>query len=469
MDTQEFDLIIIGSGSGNSLIDGNWDNKKVAIIDGGTFGGTCLNFGCIPTKQYVYPATVAHTAEHIDHLGVKAKVTDVNWSAMRDRIFARIDAISNGGLDYRKGLNNVTVFEEYAHFVDTHTLETDSGARLSAPQIVLATGSRSVLPDVPGIDSSLVHTSDTVMRIDALPARVLILGGGFIAAEFAHVFNGLGAEVIQAHRSDVLLRKNDSEISQKFAEQAAKQWDLRLNRSLKEIRENSDGTATVTFKHEGKIEEIETDLILVATGRRPNSDTLAAEKFFDVDEKTALVSVDAAQRVLKDGEPVDGIFALGDVSSMYQLKHVANAEARIVQYNLVHPESMRETDHRYVPAAVFTHPQIAHVGLTEEEAREKAQDEGFELAVKVQNIGDVAYGWAMEDSVGFVKLLANKKTGELLGAHIMGEEASNLIQPIIQAMSFGLSALEMARGQYWIHPALSEVIENALLGLETEK
>lgn len=469
MSTQEFDLIIIGSGSGNSIIDENWDNKKVAIIDGGTFGGTCLNFGCIPTKQYVYPATIAHTAEHIEHLGVKAQVTSVDWKAMRDRIFGRIDAISNGGLDYRKGLENVTVFEEYAHFVDTYTLETDSGARLTAPQIVLATGSRSVMPEVPGIDSSLVHTSDTVMRIEKLPHRVLVLGGGFIAAEFAHVFNGLGSEVIQAHRSDVLLRKNDAEISEKFAEQAAQQWDLRLNRSLKEIRENANGTATVLFEHDGKAEEIETDLILVATGRRPNSDTLAAEKFFDVDEDTALVSVDEQQRVLKDGKPVTGIFALGDVSSKYQLKHVANTEARTVQHNLVHPENMRETDHRYVPAAVFTHPQIAHVGLTEEEARAKAKDEGFELAVKVQKMGDVAYGWAMEDSVGFVKLLANKQSGELLGAHIMGEEASNLIQPIIQATSFGLPAHEMARGQYWIHPALSEVIENALLGLETEK
>ncbi|MBM7050777.1 mycothione reductase [Rothia sp. ZJ1223] len=468
MTIQEFDLIIIGSGSGNSIINEEWDNKKVAIIDGGTFGGTCLNFGCIPTKQYVYPATLGHNIRTHEHLGIKGEVTDVDWSAMRDRIFARIDAISAGGRDYRAGLGNVTLFEEYAHFIDTHTLETESGKQLTSPQIVIATGSRSVLPDVPGIDGPNVHTSDTVMRIDDLPARVVVIGGGFIAAEFAHVFNGLGSQVIQANRSDVLLRKADAEVSEKFAEQAAKQWDLRLNHALTEIREQADGSAVVVFDHEGERVEVETDLVLVATGRKPNSDTLSAEKFFDVDDQSGLVAVDAQQRVLKNDEVVEGVFALGDVSSPYQLKHVANAEARTVQHNLTHPDALRATDSRYVPAAVFTHPQIAQVGLVEKDACELAEREGFELAVKVQHIGDVAYGWAMEDSVGFVKLLANKETGELLGAHIMGEEASSLIQPLIQAMQFGLPAHRMARGQYWIHPALAEVVENALLGLETE-
>ena len=178
--------------------------------------------------------------------------------------------------------------------------------------------------------------------------------------------------------------------------------------------------------------------------------------------------MDRFHRVLSGGNPVDGVFALGDISSQHLLKHVANAEMRTVQHNLTHPDSMRETDERYVPAAVFTHPQIACVGLTEDEARQKGQREGFEITVKVQNFGDVAYGWAMEDQVGLCKLIARKDTGELLGAHLIGEESSLLIQPLIQAMSFGLSAQDMARGQFWIHPALTEVVENALLGLELD-
>lgn len=463
---QEYDLIIIGSGSGNSLINEKWDGKKVAIIDGGTFGGTCLNLGCIPTKQYVYPATIAHTAQHIGHLGIEAEVTSVDWKAMRDRIFNRIDAISNGGLDWRKQAENVDVYEEYAHFTGPKTLVTDSGVELTGKHIVIAAGSHNNLPDIPGIDSPQVHTSDTVMRIEKLPGRVVIIGGGFIAAEFAHVFSSLGAQVTQANRSDVLLRGNDADIIERFTREAAKNWDLRLNHGLKEIRNHEDGSATVVLTHENQEVEVKADLILIATGRTPNSDSLhAKEAGLDVRENKT-IAVDQYHRVLSNGKPVEGLWALGDISSDYMLKHVANAEMRTVQHNLLHPEDLRSTDERFVPAAVFTHPQIASVGMTEDQARTQAKEEGFDITVKIQNMGDVAYGWAMEDSTGFVKLIARKDTAEILGAHIIGEEASLLIQPLIQAMSFGQSARDLARGQFWIHPALTEVVENAILGLE---
>ena len=170
--------------------------------------------------------------------------------------------------------------------------------------------------------------------------------------------------------------------------------------------------------------------------------------------------------MLSGGQPVEGLWALGDVSSPHQLKHVANAEARVVSHNVVHPDDQRSTDHRFVPAAVFTEPQIASVGMTERAARAWAERTGHEITVKVQDFGDVAYGWAMEDHVGLCKLIADSGTGELLGAHLIGREASNLIQPLVQGMAFGLRVHEMARGQYWIHPALAEVVENALLGLD---
>ena len=157
----------------------------------------------------------------------------------------------------------------------------------------------------------------------------------------------------------------------------------------------------------------------------------------------------------------DGVFALGDVSSEWELKHVANHEARVVQHNLTHPDAMEKADHRFVPHAVFTDPQIASVGKTERELVEA----GTAYVAKTQRYGDVAYGWAMEDTTGFVKVLADPATGQLLGGHLFGVDASSLIQPIVQAMSFGLSARDMGRGQYWIHPALAEVVENAVLGL----
>jgi mycothione reductase len=204
------------------------------------------------------------------------------------------------------------------------------------------------------------------------------------------------------------------------------------------------------------------DVLLVATGRIPNGDLLDAESV-GVALDGSRVVVDEYQRT-----STPGIFALGDVSSRYQLKHVANHEARVVQHNLLQDwedtDNMVASDHRYVPAAIFTEPQIAAVGLTEKQALAA----GFDINVKVQDYADVAYGWAMEDTTGIAKIIAERGTGAILGAHIMGYQASTLIQPLIQAMSFGLTAYDMARGQYWIHPALPEVIENALLGLGGE-
>jgi len=198
-------------------------------------------------------------------------------------------------------------------------------------------------------------------------------------------------------------------------------------------------------------------VLLVAAGRRPNSDRLDLEKAGVPVHDDGRVVVDEQQRT-----PVEGIFALGDVSSPHQLKHVANHEAKVVGHNLLHPDAPRRTDHRFVPSAVFTDPQIASVGRTEQACREA----GLDYTVKVQEYADIAYGWALEDDTGFCKVLADRGTGRLLGAHLMGPHASTVIQPLIQAMSFGLGAHEMATGQYWIHPALPEVVENALLDLD---
>ncbi|KAA9394440.1 mycothione reductase [Kocuria coralli] len=469
------DVIIIGSGSGNSLLTPEYDQLDVGLIDGGTFGGTCINVGCIPTKMYVYPAEVAQSGRELGRLGVTVGPADVDWPAIRDRIFGRIDAISAGGLEYRKSLSNVTVYQEYAHFTGPKTLVTASGEELTAPVIVVASGSRVTVPRIPGIDLSQVHTSDTVMRLPSLPERIVIVGGGYIAAEFAHVFHGLGSRVTQLNRSTRLLRSHDAEIAERFRECASSQWDLQLGWAPEAITDNGDGSVTVRSSgrdengQESTREDV-ADIVLMATGRRPNTDLLnpsAAD--LAVDPGSGLLRVDEYQRVLAtDGSVLEGVWALGDVSSPSQLKHVANHEARVVAHNALHPDELVASDHRYIPSAVFTHPEIAAVGMTEEQAREWADRHGTRITMKSQAFGDVAYGWAMEDRTGICKVIADGATGELLGAHLIGPHSSILIQPLIQAMSFGLGAHEMARGQYWIHPSLAEVVENALLGLELD-
>lgn len=451
---RHFDLAVIGSGSGNSLVDERFADWDVALLERGVFGGTCLNVGCIPTKMYVLPADLAAAPREAARLGVRLRLDSVDWPAIRDRIFGRIDPISAGGEQWRRDNTNVTLYREHARFVGPKQIDTGTGEVISADRIVLAAGSRATVPAWPGADRVRIHTSDTVMRLDRLPESIMIVGGGFIAAEFAHVFAAFGTRVIMVNRSGQLLRTHDAEISSRFTERVAGYVDLRLDTQVAEL-EPLPGDRVRVHLDDGDVQEV--DVVLAATGRVPNSDGLdLAATGVEVGDD-GLVRVDEHQRT-----SVDGIWALGDICSPWQLKHVANHEARVVQHNLLHPDAPIAADHRFVPHAVFSDPQIAAVGLTEQQAR----DRGIDVTVAVQEYGSVAYGWALEDTENCCKLIADRATGRLVGAHLVGPQASTLVQPLIQAMTFNLGARDMARGQYWIHPALPEVIENALLALD---
>ncbi|MEW2502308.1 mycothione reductase [Amycolatopsis sp. CA-161197] len=458
-----YDLVIVGTGSGNSILDPRFADLKTAIVEKGTFGGTCLNVGCIPTKMFVYAADVAATPSHSSRFGVDEELKGVRWPEIRDRVFGRIDPIAAGGAEYRKNHEdnkNVDVYQGEGRFTGMKELRvsfTDGRPDevLTADRFVLAAGGRPVVPDVPGLAETGYYTSDTIMRLDALPRRITILGGGYIAAEFAHVFASFGVDVTVVLRSGAMVRGEDEDVSARFTELAAERFDLRRDRKI--LRAHREATGAV-LELEGPhgAETVETDLILVAIGRTPNSDVLDVAATGVTTKASGHVIVDDHQETV-----VPGIYALGDMSSPYELKHVANHESRVVQHNLLHPDDRIKADHRFVPHAIFSSPQIASVGLTEQDARAR----GVSYVVSKQDYAGIAYGWAMEDTTGFAKLLADPATGQLLGAHIIGPQASSVIQPLIQAMSFGLDARSMARGQYWIHPAMPELIENALLNL----
>jgi mycothione reductase len=453
--TRHHDLVIIGSGSGNSIPGTELADLDIAIVEQGTFGGTCLNVGCIPTKMFVYPATVAEDARSGAALGVPTTVGAADWRGIRDRVFGRIDPISAAGRAYRDGPGspNVTLYTGTARFVGDRRLDTGTGTVVTADRWVLAAGSRATVPDIPGLAlGPRVHTSDTIMRLDDLPRRVIVFGGGFVAAEFAHVFSGLGSDVTQVIRGDRLLRQHDDDISAAFTAAAEKRWTL-----LRGIEPSAfDATAEEVVVTVGS-RRVAADIVLVGTGRVPNSDLLGVEATgVAIDPDTGLVIVDDHQQTSREG-----IFALGDICSPWELKHVANHEMRVVRHNLANPEAMIRSDHRFVPSAVFTHPQIAMVGLTEW----MAQARRIEYVTARYDYAGIAAGWAREDTEGFVKVLADPRSGLLLGAHIIGPEAASVIQPLIQAMSFGQTARDVATGQYWIHPSLPEVVENALLAL----
>jgi mycothione reductase len=462
---QHYDLVIVGSGSGNSIVDERFADWNVAIVEKGigplsSYGGTCLNVGCIPTKMFVHAADTARSPAAGTRLGVDLELRGVRWPEIRDRIFGRIDPIAAGGERYRaEGSANVTLLKGTARFTGVRELavETAGGTvAVSADRVVVAAGSRPAVPDLPGLDAAGYVTSDTVMRLEELPPRMIIMGTGFVSVELAHVFSALGVEVTVIGRSGLLLRHEDADIARRFTDIAGQRWDLRMDRTARRV-EREGSVVRLYLDGPGGAETVEAEEILVATGRVPNSDL--------IDAAACGLKLNDDGRVFADSTQatsVEGVWALGDISSPYQLKHVANHEARVVRHNLLHPGTPIESDHRYVPHAVFSAPKIAAVGLTEEEARR----DGIAYVSATHTYADIAYGWAMEDTTGFVKLLADPVTGLLLGAHIIGPEAPSLLQPLVQAMHFGLDAGTMARDQYWIHPAMPELVENALLKLD---
>ncbi len=457
--SNHFDLVIVGTGSGNSILSTDFDSWRVAIVEEGVFGGTCLNRGCIPTKMLVHAADTAETVRHGSHLGIDATVDAIRWRDIRDRVFDRIDPIAAGGEDYRSHrCPNITVFKGRGVFTGMKELAVTAAdgtvSTITGAQFVLAAGARPHMPTIDGLGQVTFHTSDTVMRLDELPARMTIVGGGFIAVELAHVFAAFGVAVTIVHRGSLLLRQHEHEVAQVVTAALRRRTNLLLGRHPTAVREGADGVITLTLDDGSTVDS---EVLLLTTGRIPNSDLLNVDVTGVMTHPDGRVIVDEFQQT-----NVAGIWGLGDLSSPYMLKHVANHEARVVQHNLLYPDNRKRTDHRFVPAAVFTRPQVASVGLTEAQARAA----GIDVVCKVQAYGDVAYGWAMEDRDSFVKLVADRSTKQLVGAHIVGPQSSSLIQQLITAMRFGIAADELAVDQYWIHPALPEVVENALLGLD---
>lgn len=461
MTDNHFELLIIGSGSGNSILTPDYDQTKVAIVERGPFGGTCLNVGCIPSKMFVYAADMAYHAQ-VDgpRLGVHTTFEGADWPAIRDRVFARIDPIAEGGERYRaEELDNVTVFKGSGRFTGEKTLEVELNAggteTITADRVVLAAGARVSIPPTIADSGVNYHTSDTIMRVDELPKRLIVIGGGYIGAELGNVFGSLGSDVTIINRSSQLLRFEDPEISRRFTEAYDARFDLRLGSSIVDVTEDSDGIS-ITIERNGATETVTGDTLLVATGRTPNGDELNVEATgVELDERGYVVTDEFLQTAHPD------IWALGDITNPAQLKHLANIDARAVAHNMVNPTDKHSIDRSIAPHAVFGHPQVASIGLSEPDAVRA----GHNIVTAVHEYAGAAYGWAMEDTTSACKLIADADSRLLLGAHLIGPQASTLIQQLITGMAFGLTVDQMAHDQIYIHPALTEVVEQALLAL----
>ena len=306
------DLVIIGSGSGNSLLTPELEGLDVAIIEGGTFGGTCVNVGCIPTKMFVVPADRVLEAADSTRLGITFAEPTVDWPGLRDRIFGRVDLISAGGRDYRLGQDRVTLYEAHATFTGERRLSLSTGEQLTADRVVVASGSRPLGLDVEGLHAPNpgrgLHTSDTVMRLDRLPARMTVIGGGYVACELAHVFSALGVAVTQVQRSATLLRYEEVEVSQRYTDVARRRYDLRLS-TVPTSAQEVDGTWRIGLDGPGGPSHVEAEVVLLAVGRRPNTDLLGSVAGGLECHDDGRLVVDAEQRTTSPG-----VWALGDTA-----------------------------------------------------------------------------------------------------------------------------------------------------------
>jgi mycothione reductase len=454
MPDSSYDLVIVGAGSGNMLPDKELEGWRIALVEADRFGGTCLNRGCIPSKILVHTADIAQEIHDAGRFGISAKFSGADWPAIRNRVFARIDPVHEKAVAYRRA-HGSDVFIGEARFVGPKVLRVGN-EEVRGDRFVLAAGSRPSIPPVDGLASVPFLTSDNVMRLDKLPRSMIVLGGGYIAAEMSHIFGSLGTRVTIVSRGETLLSQHDADIRALFTSIYQQRFDVRLGATPTHVSATRKGVRLSFVTAAGGAQTVDGEVLLVATGRVPNSDRL--------DVAAAGIETDAHGHVRTDetyATSVPGIWALGDLANHFQLKHMANAEARLIRHNLRHQDQPKRLPFNVVPSAVFAGPQVASVGATEQEL----QARGKQYRSATRHYRSAAFGWALEDTTSFVKILADPASRLLLGAHIIGPQASTIIQPLIQAMCLANTVGQLASDVLYIHPALTEVVEQALLEL----
>jgi mycothione reductase len=447
---QSFDLIVIGSGSGLTVSsEAAGRGLSVAVVENGPFGGTCLNRGCIPSKMLIHSADVMEMIRRAELFGITAQVSALDWDFIVKRVVNTIDPEAQVVEEGNRQHPNITVFKGTGRFVEHKVLEVGN-ERIAAETIVIAAGTRPRVPDIDGLTDVPFITSDEALRLPKQPRRLVIVGGGYITAELAHFFGALGTEVVIVHRGPRLLRLEDDDVSARFTEVYQQRFTMLLNTVVRRAYRDGEGIG-LEVTSDGRKRTLTTDALLLAVGRVPNTDLLDVAKTGVALDERGFIKVDNYLQT-----DVPGVWALGDIVGRYLLKHSANLEAAHVAHNIFNAESRIPVDYHAMPRAVFASPQVASVGLTERQARE----EGLPYVASTYKYYDTAYGSSIEDRDGFVKAVAHRETGEILGCHIIGSEASILIQEVANAMRMRLTTDAIIQSIY-VHPALPEVVQRA--------
>lgn len=457
---KEYDWVVIGSGSALSVVDAllrKDPSLRVAVIDKDAPGGICLTRGCIPSKILLASADVARTVERAREFGVEVPKARVHF----DEVMARMHRLIDGEIDaIREGLSHAPGIDYYpqaAEFVAPKTLRVGSQT-IRGRRILLGAGSRPRIPPIPGLVESGFLTSDTVLSLTRMPSRLAILGGGYIAAEYTHFFSAMGCEVTVIGRNPSFLPREDPEVSSLVAKSLGTRARLLLGHEVTEIRRSrGQRTLRISPRHGDHPVDLSVEEILVATGRTSLSDLLHPERAgIDTDGEGWI----RVNEFLETSQP--DVWALGDATGHALFKHRANHDASVLAHNLL-SGTRHPVDYHAIPHAVFTEPEVGSVGLTEPEARNLLGPE--HLLVGRYEYRHTAKGEALGVEVGMVKVIVERETLSLRGAHVVGPEASVLVQELVNLMYTPGQTVRPILDAMYIHPALSEVVQRAVLSL----
>jgi len=445
---QHFDYIVIGGGSGGyaAARTAREVKERVAIVDGAQeLGGLCILRGCMPSKTLIYSAEVLHLAQKGKAFGLDIPSATVDMPALHERKLKTIKEFS----DYRQEQlesERFTLFRNTAEFIDEQTIELNDGTRLTADHFMIATGSVVAVPHVPGLPEAPFWTSDDILDLDFLPEKVIVLGGGIVACELAQFLRRVGSEVIQIQRSEHILKEMSPEAAT-VIEQAFRDEGIQLHTgtTLKEVR-HADGAFTVIFEQGGETHEVTAPHLLNALGRRPNTGPLNLKAAKVELKDSGHIRCDEMQQTSNPR-----IYAAGDVAGPHEIVHVAIMQGEIAAKHA----TGRKTDaiqYDHLLGVVFTDPQIGAVGMSEAEAKKR----GIEVIVADYPFDDHGKSILMEAKYGYVKVIAAKATGVVLGAECVSKDAGELIHALAVAVTLGATAKELLK-VHWYHPTLTEI------------
>jgi mycothione reductase len=454
---KKYDVVVIGSGCGLNVVnEALVHGLNVALVDKGPLGGTCPNLGCIPSKMLIFPAERIAEIQEARNLGIGSDIRDIAFESIMERMRKMVREDREHLRSELSNLDSLDFYEGEGHFASDYTVEVN-GEEVKGDKVFIASGSRPLIPPIEGLESVGYLTNETVLQLTQRPETLTIIGGGYVAVEYGHFFAAMGTKVTILEMADRLVLSEEAEIAETLKNEMRRRMTVHTGVQAEAVKSTGhDVTVVAIDLATGGRKEFTAHSILMAVGRRSNADLLKVGNTGVELDKRGFIKVDDYLETSKKN-----IFAVGDINGQQMFTHVANVEASLAADNAIHG-SKTKIDYSAAPHAVYSHPQIASVGMTEEAARK-----AHKILVGRSRYSDVAQGQAMMEETGFAKAIVEADTGKILGFHIIGPYAPILIQEVINAMASG-GGINQIQASMHIHPSISELIPNVLANVSDE-